>query len=130
MPNEGQIESLPVSAAVTAYHCVYPSGDGTIAHAADGTVPVIGISTGAQATTGGACSFAVSGMPLAEYGGTITAGNRLMATTGGKVIALTQSSATDDNKFVVGTALYSGVSGDIKRILFNPHQGADVSVVD
>lgn len=124
MPNEGQIESLPVSAAVTAYHCVAASGDGTIATCADADTPTIGISTGAQATVGGACSFAVGGMPLVEYGGTITAGEQLAATTGGKVIK-----ATTDNKWSVGVAAYSGVSGDIKRIHFIPHQTADVSAV-
>ena len=60
------------------------------------------------------CVLAIGGVLMVEYGGAITAGGDVMSGANGVGVA-----ATGTN-MVLGTALETGVSGDIRPVLFQP----------
>ncbi len=91
--------------------------------AADGTVHVAGAGVRADCVilgkqiAGHAIECGIDGRLLIVYGGTVTAGDALSSDANGA--AITQSSTN----IVNGTALESGVAGDIGSMIFAP-QGA------
>lgn len=90
---------------------------------ADGTIKVAGAGVRADGVilgkqiAGHAIEVGIAGRLLITYGGTVTAGDALSSDANGA--AITQSSTND----VLGTALESGVAGDVGSLLFAP-QGA------
>lgn len=61
-----------------------------------------------------AVEFGVGGIIMVEYGGNVTAGDSVEAGSNG--VAVTLSGAT----YSAGVALQTGISGDIRPILFHP----------
>ncbi len=91
--------------------------------AADGTVHIAGAGVRADGVIlgkqilGHAIEVGIEGRLLIVYGGTVTAGDALSSDANGA--AVTQSASND----VCGTALESGVAGDVGSMIFAP-QGA------
>lgn len=79
---------------------------------------VVGSDTAVAAESGDQIQVITFGVALVECGGTITRGDQLEPTTGGKVITVTGSG----QNYIVGKALDSGTSGAWIRIQVFPQQ--------
>lgn len=96
---------------------VFLSADGEVGLAAAGASLVMGVSDVVGAAAGGSIDVHLGGTCEVLYGGNIARGGDLTATADGKAVATT----TAGNR-VVGTALVSGVDGDIGVVLLGPRQ--------
>lgn len=93
-------------------YCAVKYGTGRVAVLAESSAePFIGILQDKPAASGRAGQIGVSGMSKAKAGGTISSGDNLTATTGGKLIA-----TTTNNHFVVGVAAEDAVNNDVFQI--------------
>lgn len=90
------------------------SGDLKVAAATADTHVAIGILQD-KPTDGKAGLVRLHGISKAVAGGTVAAGDMLVATTGGKLVA-----STTGGKRVVGRALTGGSDGDIITVLVQP----------
>ena len=87
------------------------ANDHSVVTATASTDPIVGILQN-KPKAGAAADLRFVGTSKVQAGGTITRGDRVTATTGGKVIT------TTSNKDVcVGIALASAVSGDVVEIM-------------
>lgn len=128
MAGNANTESFTTAAAVSAYRGLELTASMTAQHSSTaGLNPVVAISTEAQATVGAQVPGAVDGTPMIEYGGTITAGDIIRCDNAGKAVKI--AATGEDYLWSIGVALSSGVSGDIKAILFRPNQASDISVI-
>ena len=101
------------------YHCVKVDGSGEIALSGAGE-NAIGILSNKPAA-GQVARVEAGGIALAIYGGTITAGGKLMSDASAQVVAHSGDNA------VVATALRSGVAGDILPVLLELSSGKGVT---
>lgn len=115
--NKEFVKSFSATAAITKRRLVkVGSTDGSVAVAAAATDNIIGVADSlGQATAGDMCDVVLAGIGEVEYGGTVTRGDRLVADSSGRAVA--ESAAGGSNVGVVGTALTSGVIGDIGEFL-------------
>jgi hypothetical protein len=86
----------------------------TVVGATTTTAPLIGILQN-KPTTGQAAKVGVKGVAKAIAGGSITAGDKLTATTGGKLIT-----TTTDNHNVIGVAQEDAVLNDLFQVFLTP----------
>lgn len=103
--------SMDGSAAIIAGRLVELTGDRTVGPAGAGSVKVLGLSKqdyDGTATTGKRVSVATGGVWLLRAGGTIAAGDQLVAGAGGTVVA---AGATPDARTLVGLALAAITNG-------------------
>ncbi len=115
MSNPGLIKAFTAGGAIEARRIViYGATNDTVVAASDGTAHLVGVTSSFSVEQGGVVDVVMSDMPDVTYGGTITAGDPLTATTGGKVVV-----ATTEGTHVIGYARYDGVDGDIHPILID-----------
>lgn len=88
------------------------SGARTVARATVGTSPYAGILQN-DPISGGVADVAFAGVSKVMLGGTVSAGNQLMATTGGAALLWTTGN------YFIGTALEAGVSGQVISCLLS-----------
>lgn len=118
MNNPGIIKSLLAGGAVAARRIVkFGSSDSLIVQAAAATDASIGVSE-LGAAQGQACSFAVDGIAVVEYGGNVTRGAPLTADSDGKAVAAAPAAGTTAR--VIGYAMVDGVSGDLGSVRIAP----------
>lgn len=101
------------------FYAVKVDSSGTLALAGAGE-NALGILQN-DPTSGQAGNLMIVGHSLAIYGGTVTAGQNLMANSSGQLITHTGTNA------VIAVAIESGVSGDIKTISLVTRTGAGLS---
>ena len=109
--------------AVTARRvvaCVGPKGEIGTATSKTGFTATLGVSLDTvegDVTRPQVAKVVTSGLCVVDAGGTVTGGNPVVATTGGKVTNLTGFSAGDA---IVGIAITSGVDGDTVVVKVGP----------
>lgn len=107
-------KTFKVGADVAAYRIVkFDSDDDTVIQAAAVTDAGFGISNnlGADYSDAERLDVHVAGIAEVEYGGAVTRGALLTSDADGK--AVTAAPAAGVNNRIIGTAMKSGVSGDI-----------------
>ena len=115
------VKSYEASAAITGRRIVKfsdVSASTKVALAAAATDPAIGVSDAMGADAGGQCDVHLAGLVSVELGGTVTAGQPLMADAQGRAIAATATAAT--TRRVIGIAHAPGVIGDIIDVWLTP----------
>ena len=120
--NPQDIRTLKAGAALSEYRIVKPGADDDhILEAAANTDALIGIVLPGQSTDPSDAfvaedpvDFATGGTARVEYGGTITRGAQLTADSQGRAV-----STTTNAHRVIGTALVSGVVGDLGSCLID-----------
>jgi|GEM_PF-2545458 len=109
------LNTYEADGAVAGNRIVKPStAAGTIAQASAATDLLTGVSDADGAADEADCVVVETGIAPVEYGGTVTKGNFLTADANGK--AITASTA----ERVIGTAMVSGVDGDVGSVKINP----------
>lgn len=93
------------------------AADGSVAAAAAATDNVIGVSDQTTTEAGEQCDVILAGIAEVSYGGTVTRGDLLVANASGQ--AVTQAAGAGNNVGVIGTAMVSGVSGDVGEVLIS-----------
>lgn len=106
----GQAVTLKASAAVTGGRIVEVSGNGTVAHAAAGSVKTVGVAAFDSPADGNVTIF-TGGVQSVTTGGAVTAGALVDAGATGFVVAGTTAP--------LGVALTTATSGAQVRVLFN-----------
>lgn len=119
MRTDGLAKAFTAGGAIAARTIVKPhSVAGEVVAAAAATDKVIGISTEVAAASGDRVDVFVSGIAEVVYGGNVSAGDLVTADSSG--YAVTAAPAATVNNRIVGTALVTGVSGDIGAVLIGP----------
>lgn len=120
--NPGLIKTFLAGAAIGAYTLVkFGSDDKHVVEATAATDAIIGVTgqLGASAAEE-PVDVILTGIAEVKYGGSVTRGALLTATTGGQAVAASPGAGT--NASVIGRAMASGVSGDIGSVLLSPGQ--------
>lgn len=98
-----------------------PASGATVTTAAAGADPVMGVSDSLGADAGGMLDVHQGGLVPVQLGGTVEAGDPLMADAEGKAIDATAAAAAGAATVrIVGYANEPGVAGDIIAVLFAP----------
>lgn len=104
------------SAAVAAHRLVEPgANDGEVRQGASDAAKLIGVSGSRPVAADETVEVATVGIADVEYGGNVARGDLLTADASGKAIATAAA-----GKRVVGTAVVSGIDGDIGEVLVSP----------
>ncbi len=112
------IKNYTAEGAILKYHIVkFGSGDTDVVAADDATDLLIGITTELNVVTGEPVDVVHDGVHQVKLGGTVTRGNRLTVNANGEAVAAVP--ANDTNMSVIGTALASGVDGDVIPVLIS-----------
>lgn len=115
MRNEGLAKTLIAGAAIAARRIVkFGAADTQVLPAAAVSDALIGVSD-LGADSGEYCDVIVDGIALVEYGGNVTRGDLLTTDATGKAVAAAPAAGV--NNRVIGTAMLSGVSGDIGSVM-------------
>lgn len=77
--------------------------------------PIVGILQDKPAAAGRAAKVGVKGISKAIAGGSISSGDKLTATTGGKLIA-----TTTNNHYIIGHAMEDAASNDVFQVFLTP----------
>jgi hypothetical protein len=111
--------NFKAEAAVAANTIVKPSAttDGQVLPAAAVSDKLFGITTDIAAATGERCDVILEGVADVLYGGTVARGDLLTSDASGR--AVTAAPGAGVNNRVIGTALVSGVVGDIGQIIIS-----------
>jgi hypothetical protein len=110
----GIVRSFTADAAITKNRVVKITSTGVDVATAD-TDKVIGVST-LTVATGDQCPVQLSGTCKITASAAISAGDLVVATTGGKI-----ATTTTDKKRVIGTALEAATAdGDLIEVLLTP----------
>lgn len=115
------IRAYAASAAIEGCRIVTfdtPASATTIAAAASGTVPLLGVSDRMGAALGGMCDIHRGGLVSVELGGSVEAGDPLTATTAGAAIKAVPGAGANLN--IIGFADQPGASGDIIDVFMAP----------
>jgi hypothetical protein len=123
-------------AAVVKYRIVkFGTADGKVLQAAVDTDAMFGVSTEIDSAINKRCDVHVAGIAEVEYGGNVTRGDLLTSDANGKAVAATRHTHTENTaatytqnavtaaasaKRVIGTAMVSGVAGDIGSVQLGP----------
>jgi len=120
MRNEGLIKNFTAQGAIPAYRIAkFGSADGTVVAAAAVSDLLMGVCARVPAdASGDRVDIVLSGIAEVEYGGNVTRGAKLTADASGKAVAAAPAAGT--NNYIIGTAMVSGVSGDIGSVLIIP----------
>jgi guanyl-specific ribonuclease Sa len=121
--NPKSIVTRKAGAAISAYRILKPgTSDDEVIHATAASDALIGVSRPASGidlsdlvATGGPVDMATEGIAHVEYGGNVTIGDRLTATTDGKAIV-----TTTQGQRIIGQAMMSGVDGDVGSVQISP----------
>lgn len=114
MRNEGLAKTLIAGAAIAAHRIVkFGTSDTAALQAAAATDASIGVSD-LGAASGDPVDVILDGIALVDYGGNVTRGDLLTADSDGK--AVTAAPAATASARVIGTAMVSGVAGDIGSV--------------
>lgn len=101
--------------AIAAFTIVKPgASDGLVIPAAAATDKLIGVTTDIAAATGDRCDVILAGIADVLYGGTVAFGDLLTADASGR--AITATAAAGSNVRIIGSAIISGVVGDIGQV--------------
>ena len=118
MRNHDFIKGFKAGAAIAKARIVkFDSADDTVVQAAAATDALIGVAD-LGAESGGHVSVVMGGVAIVEYGGNVTRGAQLTADADGKAVAA--APATGANARIIGTAMVSGVSGDLGSVHLVP----------
>lgn len=117
MLNPTLTKAYDASGAVGAYLCVkFGASDGVVSASNATTDKTIGVATSLAAADGERVDVIRAGIAEVIYGGNVTRGDALMATTGGKVVLLVAGAGVR----CVGIAEVSGVANDVGSMLIAP----------
>lgn len=117
--NSGQIRNfLAATAAIAAYTIVkFDVLDGNIVPAAAAADLLMGVSTDIPAAIGDRCDAQLDGICEVLYGGAVTRGQKLTSDASGRAVAAAPGAGA--NVQIIGTAMVSGVLGDIGQIVIS-----------
>lgn len=117
--NSGQIRSfLAATAIIPAFTIVkFDVAEGNVVAAAAAGDLLLGVSTEIPSAIGERCDVQLDGICDVVYGGAVTRGQRLTADASGRAVAAAPGAGT--NNQIIGTALVSGVLGDIGQMLIS-----------
>lgn len=119
MNNPDLIKSFTAETAIAAYRVVkFGSTDDYAVQGAAATDSLIGVCGNVAGDAGKRVDIALTGVAEVEYGGTVTRGQLLTADANGKAVAAAPAAAA--NNRIIGTAMVSGVAGDIGSALIAP----------
>lgn len=117
MHNPILTKSLRAKVDIGPRRLVTLSADGEVDLAVAGATVAVGVTDVLGAAAGGTIDVHLAGTAEILFGGNIARGADLTATADGKAV-----STTTAGHRVIGTALVSGVDGDIGVVLINPRQ--------
>ena len=117
MANPGLTKNFLAGAAVAARRIVKFSADNTVIQAAAAADASFGVSDLA-AENAGRCDVILGGITPIEFGGTITRGALVTSDVDGKAVAAAPAGGA--NARIIGTAMISGVVGDLGDVLLGP----------
>lgn len=124
------IKSFTAGATVEGRRLVKMSDDNTVIKATAATDKIIGVSSAVDAASGGRCDVILSGPAEVLLGDTVTRGNPVVADAAAKGAPATLNASITQNaggtinvsgsaQTQIGTALASGVVGDIIEVNIN-----------
>ncbi|HEC12310.1 MAG TPA: DUF2190 domain-containing protein [Acidiferrobacteraceae bacterium] len=136
MNNPLLIKNFVAETAVAAYRIIkFGSDDDSVVQAAANTDAMFGVCGSLAAVAAERVDINMAGPVDVEYGGNVTRGNKLTSDANGKAIAVTRHTHTENTAGaytqnattgagsginIIGTAMVSGVDGDIGSALINP----------
>lgn len=114
------IKNHVAGATVEAYRIVkHGSSDGAVVHGTNGTsAALIGVTGELGAESGERVDVVRAGIAEVTFGGTVSRGAAVTATSTGKAVAATPGGAL--NNYVIGFAEVDAVDGDIAPIMLAP----------
>lgn len=119
MRTDGLAKAFTAGGAIPARIIVKPhSTAGEVVAGAAATDKLIGISTEVAAASGDRVDVFLSGIADVIYGGNVAAGDLVTADASGYAVAAAPAAGV--NNRVIGTAMVTGVSGDIGAVLICP----------
>lgn len=119
MSNELLLKNYVAQAAIPKYRIVaFGSADGTVVASSAATSLHIGVNSELDVTTGERVDIVRAGLPLVEYGGTVTRGQPLTSDSVGRAVAATPAAGA--NVRIIGFAEVNAVSGDVDRMHLSP----------
>lgn len=119
MRNQDFQKGFLAGGVIAAHRIVkFGSSDTQVVQAAAATDSLIGVADLGAAASGDSVSVVMGGIAVVEYGGTVTRGALLTADASGKAVAA--APANGANNRIIGTALVSGVTGDLGSVLITP----------
>ena len=118
MATEGALSAIPglsasANLAAKQFYIVKISGVRTVDITAAITDKILGVLQDTPGS-GVAANVADRGKTKVIAGGTITAGDKVSTTNAGKAVTITMG--TDTTQYLLGTALTSGVDGDLIEV--------------
>ena len=122
MNNPGLIKSFVATVALVAYRIVmFGADDKHVTLATASTDALIGVTGAVVATAAESPSDVIlSGATEVEYGGVISRGDLLTSDAQGRAVAAAPAAGV--NARIIGTAMVSGVLGDIGSVHINATQ--------
>lgn len=115
LSNPLHIKNYKAGGAITKFRIVKLSADDTVVQAAAAADAVLGVLGEIDAASGDHVDVVMAGIAEVEYGGSVTRGALLTSDADGKAVAAAPAAGV--NNRIIGTALESGVSGDIGSVL-------------
>ncbi len=121
MNNPDLIKNFVPESAIEPYRIVtFGSDDEYVVQASASTDGLIGVSDSLGGEASVRVDVVMSDITEVEYGGAVTRGDLLTSDADGK--AITASPDAGSNVRTIGTAMVSGVDGDIGSVFLNPSQ--------
>tara|TARA_B100000965_G_scaffold392723_2_gene402603 strand:- start:786 stop:1166 length:381 start_codon:yes stop_codon:yes gene_type:complete len=115
----GDITTKSAEADIAAFRLTkFGTADESVVAATDGSAFIAGVNGELDVKTGEPADIVRSGIPLVQFGGTVTKGDPLTAGADGK--AVKAEPAAGANVFIAGYAEVDGVDGDIGEYLALP----------
>lgn len=96
----------------------FGAADLQVFQAAAATDKLMGVTTEISTVSGDRVDVVLLGIAEVKLGGTVTRGDRITSDASGNGVAAAPSAGT--NNWVVGTALISGVAGDLISVIIGP----------
>ena len=118
MSNISLARSFKAEAAIAAFTLVkLGSADGQVLQAAAVSDKLLGVTSDIAAAINERCDVILEGVADVLYGGTVTRGDLLTSDASGR--ATTAAPGAGTNNRIIGTALVSGVVGDIGQVMIS-----------
>lgn len=115
----GMTKNFKAGAAVPRHRIVkFGAADDVVLTGAASTDAVFGVSSEIDSAQDEPCDVHLSGIPDVTYGGNVARGDLLTSDASGR--AITAAPATGVNARIIGTAMVSGVLGDIGAVHLSP----------
>lgn len=120
MANPKLIKEMTAEAAVLPFRIVkIGATDGSVLQSTAVSETLVGVADElGQATVGGRVGVILDGIADVTYGATVTRGARLTTDASGRAVTAAPGAGT--NNGIIGTALVSGVVGDVGTVHISP----------